>query len=52
MSSSHLIVCLCNVQRENGAWAGKRAKPLVVAAEKQSSYLIVGISPVALGEVC
>ena len=32
-------------QTENGAWAGKRAKPLVLAAEKQNTYLVVGVVP-------
>lgn len=32
-------------QTENGAWAGKRAKPLVLAAEKENTYLVVGVTP-------
>jgi hypothetical protein len=35
---------LLTPQTENGAWAGKRSKPLILAAEKQNSYLVVGVT--------
>ena len=39
-------------QRECGAWVGRRrAKPLVIAAEKMHTYVIVGVSPLTQEEV-
>jgi len=43
---SRLAHFLIDVQRENGAWSGRRSKPLVLAAEKEHTYVVVGISPI------
>ncbi len=32
-------------QRSNGAWVGRKAKPLILAAEKRHTFLVVGVVP-------
>ena len=34
------------LQRSNGAWAGRKSKPLILAAEKGKTFLVVGVVPV------
>ena len=34
-----------NLQTENGSWSGKKAKPLILAAEKKDTYIVVGVTP-------
>ncbi len=42
---SRLAHFLLTIQRENGEWSGKKAKPLVLAAEKTTTYIVVGVNP-------
>ncbi|CAM9275606.1 unnamed protein product [Discosporangium mesarthrocarpum] len=35
---------LIDVHRENGKWAGEKARPLVIMAERVSTYLVVGVT--------
>ncbi|CAM9438816.1 unnamed protein product [Ascophyllum nodosum] len=35
---------LIDVHRENGRWAGDKARPLVIMAERTTTYLVVGVT--------
>jgi cell division control protein 45 len=39
-----LAMFMVDVHRENGAWAGKRARPLVLLAEREETYLVVAVT--------
>jgi hypothetical protein len=43
--SQHMIVQRVCLQRSNGAWAGRKAKPLILAAEKRNTFLVIGVVP-------
>lgn len=42
MALRKLAAFLVDVHRENGRWAGEKARPLVIMAERKASYLVVG----------
>ncbi|CAM9144349.1 unnamed protein product [Choristocarpus tenellus] len=39
-----LAAFLIDVHRENGKWSGNKARPLVIMAERTSTYLVVGVT--------
>ncbi|CAB1099702.1 unnamed protein product [Ectocarpus sp. CCAP 1310/34] len=44
MALRKLAAFLIDVHRENGRWAGDKARPLVIMAERVSTYLVVGVT--------
>lgn len=44
MALRKLAAFLIDVHRENGRWAGEKARPLVIMAERTASYLVVGVT--------
>lgn len=44
MALRKLASFLIDVHRENGRWAGEKARPLVIMAERASTYLVVGVT--------
>ncbi|CAM9217747.1 unnamed protein product [Sphacelaria rigidula] len=44
MALRKLAAFLIDVHRENGRWAGDKARPLVIMAERTTSYLVVGVT--------
>lgn len=44
MALRKLAAFLIDVHRENGRWAGDKARPLVIMAERVTSYLVVGVT--------
>eukprot|EP00904_Undaria_pinnatifida_P002618 jgi/Undpi1/12357/HiC_scaffold_5.g02029.m1 len=44
MALRKLAAFLIDVHRENGRWAGDKARPLIIMAERASTYLVVGVT--------
>jgi hypothetical protein len=43
---------LQKIQNDNGSWTGKRALPLLLAAEKKTGWIVVGVSASGTSQVC
>lgn len=39
-----LALFLVEIHRQNGKWVGPKARPLVILAERESTYLVVGVT--------